>query len=56
MSISCGENFTVFLKEDGTIECFGNNQLDQIYKYFTNIKIHCEEYIKKNDFYIKNFI
>ena len=50
IKISCGRYFTVFLKEDENIKCFGNNydnQLDQIYKSFDNIKIHYKEYILK---------
>jgi len=39
-SIACGEYFSVALKDNENIECWGNNehnQCDPIYKTFTNI-------------------
>ena len=49
-SIVCGDSHSVALKEDGTLECWGNNyvnQCDKVYKSFKNIKIPYVEYILK---------
>ena len=49
-SIACGVDHSVALKEDDTLECWGsnkNNQCDPVYKTFTNIKLHYDEYILK---------
>ena len=49
-SISCGRFHSVVLKDDGTLECWGNNyynQCDLVYKTFTSIKLPYSEYILK---------
>ena len=50
MSIKCGWYHTVCLLEDGTIECFGDNnenQLDIKYKDITNVKTNRFDYLLK---------
>jgi alpha-tubulin suppressor-like RCC1 family protein len=43
-NISCGANHSVALKDDGTVECWGYNACDPVYKTFTNIiQITCGE-------------
>ena len=45
IDVACGSNHSVALKDDETIECWGNNdynQCDIVYKTFTNlIQIYC---------------
>jgi len=39
-SIACGSLHSVALRDDGTLECWGNNynnQCDLVYKTFTNV-------------------
>ena len=50
VKIACEIYHSVTLKNDGSIECLGNNefnQCDQVYKSFTNIKLHQIDYILK---------
>ena len=47
IDVACGGHHLLALKDDGTIECWGDNQCDLIYKTFINIKIPYIEYILK---------